>query len=449
MTKFRGWEAVREAVRQRIGVAAYEAWFRSLEGALEGDTLVLRCPDRFSRDWVRERYGPVIQEITPQLRRIEYRIDPEAGGAVPVSRPAEQGTRRQPTPEARPAASFDSFDSFVVGPGNALAVEAARAVARGQAGRCSPLVLAGYSGAGKTHLCQAIRHELRERVLYRSSEEFTTEVTGALRSGQMGPLRQRYRRSLNVLILEDVQFLSGKRATQVELFHTLDHLLAHGKTVVLSAECPPQKIAGLDAKLASRMSSGLVACIAPPGLETRRTILREKAAAGGLRLPEECLETLAARPVQSVRDLLAGLNQVVARAALLRQPVTPELMAEALAAVDVKEQPRSLEEIVALASRSYSVSLEELRGRSRRRRVVRPRQIAMYLCRLYTDASLKEIGQLFRRDPTTVLHAIESVEKRVVEQPQLRYQLETLGCRISPSAPDRSGGGSTRGTRPT
>lgn len=449
MTKFRGWEAVREAVRQRIGVAAYEAWFRSLEGALEGDTLVLRCPDRFSRDWVRERYGPVIQEITPQLRRIEYRIDPEAGGAAPVSRPAEQGTRRQPTPEARPAASFDSFDSFVVGPGNALAVEAARAVARGQAGRCSPLVLAGYSGAGKTHLCQAIRHELRERVLYRSSEEFTTEVTGALRSGQMGPLRQRYRRSLNVLILEDVQFLSGKRATQVELFHTLDHLLAHGKTVVLSAECPPQKIAGLDAKLASRMSSGLVACIAPPGLETRRTILREKAAAGGLRLPEECLETLAARPVQSVRDLLAGLNQVVARAALLRQPVTPELMAEALAAVDVKEQPRSLEEIVALASRSYSVSLEELRGRSRRRRVVRPRQIAMYLCRLYTDASLKEIGQLFRRDPTTVLHAIESVEKRVVEQPQLRYQLETLGCRISPSAPDRSGGGSTRGTRPT
>ncbi|TDI98199.1 MAG: chromosomal replication initiator protein DnaA [Deltaproteobacteria bacterium] len=446
MTKFRGWEAVREAVRQRIGVAAYEAWFRSLEGALEGDTLVLRCPDRFSRDWVRERYGPVIQEITPQLRRIEYRIDPEAGRAAPVSRPAEQSTRRQPTPEARPAASFDSF---VVGPGNALAVEAARAVARGQAGRCSPLVLAGYSGAGKTHLCQAIRHELRERVLYRSSEEFTTEVTGALRSGQMGPLRQRYRRSLNVLILEDVQFLSGKRATQVELFHTLDHLLAHGKTVVLSAECPPQKIAGLDAKLASRMSSGLVACIAPPGLETRRTILREKAAAGGLRLPEECLETLAARPVQSVRDLLAGLNQVVARAALLRQPVTPELMAEALAAVDVKEQPRSLEEIVALASRSYSVSLEELRGRSRRRRVVRPRQIAMYLCRLYTDASLKEIGQLFRRDPTTVLHAIESVEKRVVEQPQLRYQLETLGCRISPSAPDRSGGGSTRGTRPT
>ncbi|MCZ6569328.1 MAG: DnaA/Hda family protein, partial [Deltaproteobacteria bacterium] len=258
MTKFRGWEAVREAVRQRIGVAAYEAWFRSLEGALEGDTLVLRCPDRFSRDWVRERYGPVIQEITPQLRRIEYRIDPEAGRAAPVSRPAEQGTRRQPTPEARPAASFNSFDSFVVGPGNALAVEAARAVARGQAGRCSPLVLAGYSGAGKTHLCQAIRHELRERVLYRSSEEFTTEVTGALRSGQMGPLRQRYRRSLNVLILEDVQFLSGKRATQVELFHTLDHLLAQGKTVVLSAECPPQKIAGLDAKLASRMSSGLV-----------------------------------------------------------------------------------------------------------------------------------------------------------------------------------------------
>ncbi len=446
MTKLGGWEGVREAVRQRIGVPAYEAWFRSLGGALEGETLVLRCPDRFSRDWIRERYGPVIEEITPQVRRIEYRIDPDSGCAEPASRVALRRPAGEPAPDARADASFDSF---VVGPGNALAAEAARAVARGQAGRCSPLVLAGLSGVGKTHLCRAIRRQLRERVVYRSSEEFTSEVTGAMRAGKMEPLRQRYRRSLNVLILEDVQFLSGKRATQVELFHTLDHLLSHGKTVVLSADCPPHEIAGLDAKLASRMSSGLVACMAPPGLETRRTILREKAAAGGLRLPEECLETLARRPVQSVRDLLAGLNQVVARAALLHRPVTPELIAEALAAVDVKERPRSLEEIAALAARSYSVSLEELRGRSRRRHVVRPRQIAMYLCRLYTDASLKEIGRLFQRDHTTVLHAIESVEKRVVERPQLRYELETLGCRVSPPPPDRSGGGSTRGTRPT
>ncbi len=442
MTQFGGWEAVREAVRQRVGVSAYEAWFRTLGGALEGETLVLRCPDRFSRDWIRERYGSVIEEITPQIRRIEYQIDPEAGPPGPVSPAAG--------PAAPPNLRADaSFDSFVVGPGNALALEAARAVARGQAGRCSPLVLAGGSGVGKTHLCRAIRRELRERVVYRSSEEFTTEFTGAMRAGQMDPLRQRYRRSLNVLILEDVQFLTGKRATQVELFHTLDHLLSHGKTVVLSADCPPHEIAGLDAKLTSRMSSGLVACIAPPGLETRRAILREKAAAGGLRIPEECLETLATRTVQSVRDLLAGLNQVVARAALLRRPVTPELIAEALAAVDVGGRPRGLDEIVALAARAYSVSLEELRGRSRRRRVVRPRQIAMYLCRLYTDASLKEIGQVFRRDHTTVLHAIESVEKRVVERPQLRYELETLACRVSPPPRDDSGGGSTRGTHPT
>ena len=446
MTQLGGWEAVREAVRQRIGVPAYEAWFRTLEGALEGETLVLRCPDRFSRDWIQERYGGVIEEITPHVRRIEYEIDPGVGPRSPAPTPVESPARTGPPPVARADAGFESF---VVEPGNALALEAARAVARGQAGRCSPLVLAGGSGVGKTHLCRAIRRELRERVIYRSSEEFTTEVTGALRAGQMNPLRQRYRRSLNVLILEDVQFLRGKRATQVELFHTLDHLLSHGKTVVLSAERPPQEIAGLDANLTSRMSSGLVACIAPPGLETRRAILREKAAAGGLRIPEECLETLARRPVRSVRDLLAGLNQVVARGALLRRAVTPELVAQALAAVDVPGAPRGLDEIVALAAHAYGVGVEELQGRSRRRRVVRPRQIAMYLCRLYTDASLKEIGQVFGRDHTTARHAIETVEKRVVERPQLRYELETLAGRVSPPPRDRSGGGSTRGTRPS
>jgi chromosomal replication initiator protein len=282
-------------------------------------------------------------------------------------------------------------------------------------------------------------------VVYRSSEEFTTEVTGAMRAGQMDPFRNRYRRSLNLLILEDVQFLAGKRATQVELFYTLDHLLSSGKAVVLSSDRPPHEIDGLDAKLASRMGSGLVACINPPELKTRLAILREKAASGGVRIPEDCLDLLARRPVQSVRDLLAGLNQVVARAALLRQPVSLDLLAEALAAVEVPFQAHSLEKLIEITAGAYGVSLELLRGRSRRRQVVRPRQVAMYLARQYTEAPLREIGLAFGRDHSSVSYAIEAMERRLVERPQLRYELEALVSRISPSRPADSGVGNTRG----
>ncbi|MFQ5512900.1 MAG: chromosomal replication initiator protein DnaA [Myxococcota bacterium] len=444
MTRNGGWEAVRRALRQRLGASAFETWFGGVEGECQEGTLVLRCPDRFTRDWIRARYRELLEQLTGESLRLEYRQD--AAGAV-STRPEEL-----PAPGSRGASRpGPDFDSFVAGPGNVLALEAARAVARGDAGRCSPLVLVGASGLGKTHLCRAIQTELGRGAVYRSSDEFTSEVTGAMRTGRMDAFRLRYRRSLNVLILEDVHFLAGRRATQVELFHTLDHLIAHDKAVVLSTSRPPHELEGLEPGLVSRMSSGLVACISPPELETRRAILREKAAGGGVRIPVECLELLASRPVQSVRDLLAGLNQVVARAALLRQPVSPELVQQALAAVELPGRPRSLDEILHVTARTYGIGLDELRGRSRRRRLVRPRQIAMYLARVCTEASLKEIGLAFGRDHSSVRYAIESVERRVAERPQLRYELEALAGRLTTAPRHRAGSapGSTRCTRPT
>lgn len=450
MTKTAGWEVIREALRARVGRSAYQAWFQGLDASLEERTLVLHCPDRFSRDWIRDRYGRVIQEAaasTPVMD-VEYRVH-----AIQVPAASEP----QPPAAARMAARggadepprTEGFDSFVAEPGNVLALEAARAVVSGQAGRCSPLLISGGTGVGKTHLCRAIRDGIRDRVVYRSSEQFTIEVTQAIRGGRMEPLRQRYRRSLNVLILEDVHFLAGKRATQVELFHTLDHLLTAGKTVVLSTDRSLHEVSGLDAKLISRMGSGLVARITPPALETRLRILRERAASGGVGVSQECLELLASRAVDSVRDLLSGLNQVVARASLLRQPVTPELVIEALSAVEVPGRRHSLAEIKELVTRAYSLDPDELVSRSRRRRIVRPRQIAMYLCRRCTDASLKEIGQAFRRDHTSVIYAVETLERRLVEQPQLRYELEALSSRLSPAFRADSAPGSTGGTRRT
>ena len=248
----------------------------------------------------------------------------------------------------------------------------------------------------------------------------------------MPAVRHKYRRAANLLILEDLQFLAGKKATQSELFHTLDHLVGRGRRVVLTADRPPHELEGIDPRLASRLASGLVARIGPPEHETRRAILRSKAAAGGVRLPEACLARLSERAVESAGDLVAGLNQVVARATLLKQPITPELVEEALATVGMPGRRHSVEAIIALVARSYSLRPEDLRSRSRKRHISRPRQLAMYLCRRYTDASLKEIGRSLSRDHTSVMYAVDAVERRTLEEPQLRYQLEAISAKLGP-----------------
>jgi chromosomal replication initiator protein len=443
-----GWETVRSALGKRVGASAYDAWFRTLDGRFENETLVLRCPDRFTRDWLRSRFGRVIEECASGARGVEYRLDAEARASAPAPlAAAAPQSDTSDSPVSPLHAQEHLFERFVSGPESALALEAARAVARGDAGRCNPLFLVGGTGSGKTHLCRAIHGAVGPAALYRSSEEFTSEVTDALRSGQMPRIRQRYRRQANMLILEDVQFLAGKRATQAELFHTLDHLVSHGRAVVLSADRQPSELDELDPKLRSRMASGLVARIGPPESPTRRSILRERAARGGVRVPDACLELLAERELASVRDLIAGLNQVVARASLLRAPITPELVAEALDAVDMPGRPRTLEEIASVVSRAYGLDGDALRSRSRKRVVVQPRQVAMYLARRYTAAALADIGRAFGRDHTSVMYAIDVVERRIVERPQLRYELEALAARISGSP--RSASGSTRGTRPT
>lgn len=442
-----GWEAVRTAVRERVGASAYGAWFSALDGEIDGRSLVVSCPDRFTRDWISRRHSDTLLEsarlVARDLEHVVLRVD-EALSANASERPLASaqypaGTRgpralsgaRGAQARAEPEfASEPCFESFVSDPGNVLALEAARAVARGEAGSCSPLLLTGASGAGKSHLCRAIRRARPRQTAFLSSEEFTTEVTQAIRADRMAGVRARYRRSLNVLILEDVQFLQGKRATQMEFFHTLDHLVSRGKPVVLTADRPPAELDGLDERLRARISSGLVAYMGPPGIDTRRAILLDKAAAGGVRLPDEVVELLAARRIESPGELVSTLNQVVARATLLKRPVTLELVHEALRAVDIPGRRRSLDEIMQIAARASGVTVAELRGPSRRRRIGRPRQLAMYLCRRFTDASLAEIGRAFCRDHSSVIYALGQVERRTLERPQFRYELEALAQRL-------------------
>jgi len=453
MTELGGWEAVRVAVRQRVGEGAFRAWFEGLEGHVVGGDLVIECPDRFSSDWIRRRYGEAIEEVAGGYGRVQFNV--RQGGPTRVASTARKvarqvaqpvlpeplllASRPAPEPMATPSRVAEmAFENFVVGPNNAIAHAAARAVARGGDGRCNPLFLAGGPGLGKTHLVRSIHETRMTGVVYRSSEEFTTEVTQAMRSGKMEVIRSRFRKSVNVLILEDVQFLRGKTQTQIELFHTIDHLIRAGKSVVLTGDRPPRDIQGLDEQLTNRMTQGFVARLGEPDRDTQIHILRSKAASGGVRVPEEGLELLASRGARNVGELLSGLNQVVARASLLKRPITTELVCETLNETQVAQSSRGAQtvgEIMAICAKAYSMTVDTLCGRSRLRRVVRPRQFAMYLCRKYTNASLKEIGRAFDRDHTSVMHAVKAIEQRTLEQPQLRYELEALVSRFgSPSA---------------
>lgn len=333
-----------------------------------------------------------------------------------------------------------SFETFEVGPANALAREAAYALASATQREVNPLYLAGDTGQGKTHLARSIVTLARRdaaRVVYTSAEGFTSQFLGALRGRSLPGFKRRFREDCDVLVLEDVDFLPGKESTQLELFHTVAHLLDAGARVVFTGARLPRAIRDLDRRLGGQMTSGLVAELGPPDAELRRRILQSRAAAGGVRLPADCLERLVEAVRGSVRDLESVLGQVVASAALLKRPVDLELVEAALrklapeAASDEAARPVSAREVIEMVAAFFGTNPEALASRSRRRDVLVPRQLAMYLCRRFTDASFSEIGRAFGRDHPSVRNAVSSMERQILERAPLRYQVEALSDRLS------------------
>jgi chromosomal replication initiator protein len=330
-----------------------------------------------------------------------------------------------------------TFENFVVGPCNALAREASYALARGRQRPLKLLYLTSKSGMGKTHLARAIVGEARgvghERVFYGSAESFTNDFTSSLRARRMDHFKRRYRQRCDLFVLEDVQFLRAKKATQLEIFHTLTHLLDVGTRVVLTADRLPREIDALEQRLRSQMSAGFVAELEPPNATVRREILRAKAAAGGVHLPADCLELLTECVRGSVRDLEGVLIQLVASASLLKRKIDLELTRAALHKIAPDSaRPRRLEPdaVIETVAAFFRTRPERLAARSRRRDVLLPRQLAMYLCRRYTDAPLTTIGRALGRDHPAVSNAIKSIERRILESAPLRYRVEALCARL-------------------
>jgi chromosomal replication initiator protein len=453
------WDGVLRRLGTETAPLALEAWLHPLAVREESDRLVLLAPTAFHRERVRARFEARIRSLIEELRgrplQLCIEVGPEALGcaaaaAAPAAtcreapaRPALRLAGRPERPAPAPAVASHAgqlvlpytFETFVTGPENALAREASFAIARGRQPGLFPLFLAGASGTGKSHLARAVVAEARrhgvERAIYVSAERFTTDFTSAVRARHGSDFRRRYRQECDLLVLEDVQFLSGKRQTQLELFHVVEHLRSVGARVLLTGDRLPRHIPELSPRLASQLGGGLVAELELPDRALRRAILRDRASRGGISLPADCLELLVDGVRGSVRDLEGVLTQLVASASLLGRTIDRELTDAALRKVsEPHPSNRDPDAVIACVAAFFGVSRAQLASRSRGERFRQPRQLAMYLCRRYTDASLSEIGRSFGRGHAAVANAVQKIERGILERAPLRYQVEELAARL-------------------
>lgn len=459
------WTAVLARLREELPSLAFEAWIEPLADQLTHEALRLVCPNAFHLERVRERYLARIERYAAEANEIPIpvtlRVGELSADAAPPAKAARilEGTRqpvasvrvvplRAPDPRIAVAPEPDlpphDFASFVVGPGNALAREACAALARGRQLAVSPLYVVARSGLGKTHLAAAVAREVRargERALYVSAEQFTNELMAAIRTQRTDELKQRYRERCDVLVFEDVQFLRGKRQTQLELLHTLEQLVRRGARILLTAEQLPRDIPDLDPRLAARLTSGLCAEIEPPDLELRRAIVRAHANAAGVTIPAPCVDRLVAMATSSVRDIESALVQVLATASLLRRPIDLELVETALRKLTPRNAGGSLEpeRVAEIVATHFQLTPAALASRSRRQEVLLPRQIAMVLCMHHTNASMEQIGRIFGRSHPAVHNAARALKVALAARPVLQERLAVLRAEIEALSGTRKG----------
>jgi len=452
------WKHVVERARRDFGSTTLDMLLENAEPVkLESGTLTLRFLTNWERDWVEARHlddlRTMCRELVPGIVDIELITASDNGSAVASPPPSSTGAGGDASP-SRPAPGLlrsraparvsggtlnprYTFDSFVVGPSNRFAQAAALAVAEDPAGAYNPLFLYGGVGLGKTHLMQAIAHYVREHhrrmlVVYVSSETFTNELINALAKRSMAEFRQKYR-SVDVLLIDDIQFVAGKEQTQEEFFHTFNALYEAEKQIVISSDRPPKEIPTLEERLRSRFEWGLTTDIQPPDLETRVAILRKKAADEGITLPNDTYLYIANVIQSNIRELEGALIRVVAYASLQNLPLTPEVAEEALKDIVSASKNRviTVDLIQSVVASHFGVNVADMKAKKRTRALAFPRQIAMYLTRELTDSSLPEIGEAFGgRDHSTVIHACEKIKQEAANNPSLSQTLRELTQKI-------------------
>ena len=449
------WEDMTERIRSAMPPAAYEFTFtRARPLAFSGDTLVVGVETDFAREWMCTRHLTLMCDALYEVTQredlvIDVRVEPtdDAPGGSAHAGPGAVASAPAPAPPpptglpasyAGPNRSRFTFDGFVTGPSNRFAHAAAMAVAEAPARAYNPLFIYGGVGLGKTHLLHAVGNFINEttpelRTMYVSVETFTNQFINALRDGNMHSFKDRYR-SVDVLLIDDIQSLAGREQTQEEFFHTFNALHDGGKQIIISSDRPPKEIATLEDRLRSRFEMGLITDIQPPDVETRIAILRKRAAAEGIHIAHpEVLSVIAERVSSNVRALEGALNRVIAHAALDGRPVSVELANDVLRNLYPADQGAiTVEHVQREVCRYFGISHDELVGQKRTRRLVTPRQVAMFLTRDLTDSSLPAIGRAFGgRDHSTVLYAVQKITDQIKDEGEIYTAVTDLTTRLT------------------
>ena len=439
------WQETLEKLKTELSKPSFETWFSSTRLSLiDGDTIVISVPNEFAKDWLESRYAPLIrssiQSIIGHSVSLRFIIpSPERSYAEDhvLSKPVSTITPKQPETLSNFLNNKYTFDTFVIGNSNRFAHAASLAVAESPAKSYNPLFIYGGVGLGKTHLMHAIGNHILQRspdtkVLYVSSEKFTNQLIDSIKDENSIEFRNHYR-SVDILLIDDIQFLAGKERTQEEFFHTFNALHEANKQIIISSDRPPKEIPTLEDRLRSRFEWGLITDIQAPDLETRIAILRKKAILENLQVPNEVMFYIADKIHSNIRELEGALIRVMAFASLSLIPITAEVAVEALKDILPANSSKQITiEIIQQSVAGYfHLSPSEFKAKKRTRAVAFPRQIAMYLSRQLTDSSLPKIGDEFGgRDHTTVMHAHDKITQAILNDPLLEKKVNEMIHRI-------------------
>ena len=448
------WKQILRSLEKSLNPGVYTVWIKPLSGKVDGNKLTLSAPNDFVANWVRDRLIQVIREAAAQVMGSEpkitivARVEKSVPPAVKPVRTKSLGEKPKAhylglpiveTPKPIPVQNWRfSFDDFVVGSSNELACAASRSMSN-SAFASDHLFLSSAPGLGKTHLLQSVGHQLCNtanrknlRVACLSSEDFATRMVLAIKGRQVDQFKAQFRESIDVLLLEDVHFFQGKEKMQEELLCTLTALRERGCKVVLTSSFMPKDFSGVDNRLVSRFCSGFLAHINRPDMDTRRRIVQEKARKLQVNVPVEVTELLAERITTDIRQLESCLNNLVLKARLLNRAVTMNLAWEVLDNYAVYNAAPDFGHIVEFICKSYSLSEDELKSKSRKRQIVLARNTAFYLARKHTEMSLKAIGEKLGRRHSTVLKGITKVEREISLQTPLGRQIKQTAERLTP-----------------
>ncbi len=431
------WNRCLELIEERVGKGAFDLWFRPIKAKqMKEDQLILEMPNRFYREWVEENYSQMIndtvREITGRDFDIRFRVSVKQD--TEEKRQYAQFTQKKRALRQRGVYLNPkyTFDGFVVGPSNAFAHAAALKVSESPGTVYNPLFIYGGVGLGKTHLISAIGNHILDKmpdlkVIYVQSEQFTNEVVSAIRHDRMTELKEKYR-TVDVLLIDDIQFIANKTSTQEEFFHTFNSLYEQQKQIVISSDRPPKEIQDVTDRLKSRFTMGLLADIQPPSFETKLAIVYKKAELLNIVVPHDVAEYLAMRVKSNIRDLEGCLIKLAAHSSLSGLPISLEMARHALRDMIPEEhRPITVDRILKVVSEFFGVKVQDLRSKKKTKEIVLARQVAMYLARQLTDLSLGDIGKnIGGKDHATVIYACRQVEAKKAQDESFERILESM-----------------------